>query len=178
MVEGSGHVPIGPDRVTQKQDGGVQRAPSMCWDPLVTDIAPGYDHITSALARRWRAWHGTAMLCYVTPRTHWGLPNRRRRARGPDRLQEIAAQAADLARHRPATRDARRTNSAGAATLSTGTSSSISRIDPRTRREIPRETLPADIYKRSRIPAQCCGPSTARADQITDEDAWPDWKTC
>ena len=74
MVEGPGHVPR-PDRVQREEaDGGAAR-PFYVLGPLVTDIAPGYDHITSAIGAAMAGWLGTAMLCYVTPKEHLGLPN-------------------------------------------------------------------------------------------------------
>ena len=63
-------------------------APFYVLGPLVTDIAPGYDHITSAIGAALAAWHGAAMLCYVTPKEHLGLPDAGRRAAGRDRLQD------------------------------------------------------------------------------------------
>ena len=71
---------------------------------LVTDIAPGYDHITSAIGAAMAGWHGTAMLCYVTPKEHLGLPNAEDVREGLI-AYKIAAHAADIARHRPGSRD-------------------------------------------------------------------------
>ena len=75
--------------------------------PIVTDVAPGYDHITSAIGAAMAAWYGAAMLCYVTPKEHLGLPNLDDVRQGVI-AYKIAAHAADLARHRPGARDARR----------------------------------------------------------------------
>jgi phosphomethylpyrimidine synthase len=72
--------------------------------PLVTDIAPGYDHITSAIGAAIAGWHGTAMLCYVTPKEHLGLPDAEDVRNGLI-AYKIAAHAADIARHRPGARD-------------------------------------------------------------------------
>ena len=104
MVEGPGHVPRS-DRVQREEaDGGVQRSTLLCAGPLVTDIAPGYDHITSAIGAAMAGWHGTAMLCYVTPKEHLGLPNAEDVREGLI-AYKIAAHAADIARHRPGARD-------------------------------------------------------------------------
>ena len=65
----------GPDRVQREEADGGSEAPFYVLGPLVTDIAPGYDHITSAIGAAMAGWHGTAMLCYVTPKEHLGLPN-------------------------------------------------------------------------------------------------------
>jgi phosphomethylpyrimidine synthase len=76
MVEGPGHVPM--DQIefnVRKQMEECSEAPFYVLGPLVTDIAPGYDHITSAIGAAIAGWHGTAMLCYVTPKEHLGLPN-------------------------------------------------------------------------------------------------------
>ncbi len=76
MVEGPGHVPM--DQIefnVKKQMEECSEAPFYVLGPLVTDIAPGYDHITSAIGAAMAGWHGTAMLCYVTPKEHLGLPN-------------------------------------------------------------------------------------------------------
>ena len=79
-------------------------APFYTLGPLVTDIAPGYDHITSAIGAAMIGWHGASMLCYVTPKEHLGLPNREDVKQGII-AYKIAAHAADLARHRPGARD-------------------------------------------------------------------------
>ncbi len=79
-------------------------APFYTLGPLVTDIAPGYDHITSAIGAAMIGWHGAAMLCYVTPKEHLGLPNEKDVKDGII-AYKIAAHAADLARHRPGAQD-------------------------------------------------------------------------
>src|SRR5499433_2560150 len=105
MIEGPGHVPM--DKIKEQVDKEVElcyAAPFYTLGPLVTDIAPGYDHITSAIGAAMIGWHGASMLCYVTPKEHLGLPN-------PDDVKQgviaykIAAHAADVARHRPGARD-------------------------------------------------------------------------
>jgi phosphomethylpyrimidine synthase len=104
MNEGPGHVPM--DRIKENMD--LQRdwcgeAPFYTLGPLATDIAPGYDHITSAIGGALIAWHGTAMLCYVTPREHLGLPDRDDVRAGVIACK-IAAHAADLAKGHPGAR--------------------------------------------------------------------------
>ena len=102
FIEGPGHVPI--DKIKEN----VEEEKRLCYDapfytlgPLVTDIAPGYDHITSAIGATMIGWYGTAMLCYVTPKEHLGLPNREDVKQGVIAYR-IAAHAADLAKGHPA----------------------------------------------------------------------------
>ena len=105
MVEGPGHVPM--DQIPmnmERQQKECHEAPFYLLGPLVTDIAPGYDHITSAIGGAIAAWHGAAMLCYVTPKEHLGLPNMDDVRRGVI-AHKIAAHAADIARGRPNARD-------------------------------------------------------------------------
>ena len=101
MIEGPGHVPMDQIEMNvRRQMACCGEAPFYVLGPIVTDVAPGYDHITSAIGAAMAAWYGAAMLCYVTPKEHLGLP-------GLDDVREgviaykIAAHAADLARHRP-----------------------------------------------------------------------------
>jgi phosphomethylpyrimidine synthase len=98
MVEGPGHIPLDQlEMNVRRQQEVCNQAPFYTLGPLVTDIAPGYDHITSAIGAAIVGWHGTSMLCYVTPKEHLGLPN-------PEDVKQgliayrIAAHAADLAR--------------------------------------------------------------------------------
>jgi phosphomethylpyrimidine synthase len=105
MVEGPGHVPF--DQIAmnmQKEKEWCHEAPFYILGPIVTDIAPGYDHITSAIGATMGAFSGAAMLCYVTPREHLGLPNLEDVRQGVVAYR-IAAHAADVARHRPGARD-------------------------------------------------------------------------
>ena len=100
MVEGPGHVPM--DQIAmnmEKQAVECDEAPFYVLGPLVTDIAPGYDHITSAIGAALAGWHGASMLCYVTPKEHLGLPEVEDVRQGVI-AYKIAAHAADLARHR------------------------------------------------------------------------------
>src|SRR6186713_2670042 len=105
MVEGPGHVPMDQiDMNIKRQIEVCKGAPFYVLGPLVTDVAPGYDHITSAIGAALAGWSGAAMLCYVTPKEHLGLPNREDVKQGVI-AYKIAAHAADLARHRPGAQD-------------------------------------------------------------------------
>jgi phosphomethylpyrimidine synthase len=101
MNEGPGHVPMHKIRENmEKQLEWCDEAPFYTLGPLTTDIAPGYDHITSAIGAAQIGWYGTAMLCYVTPKEHLGLPNRDDVKAGVI-AYKIAAHAADLAKGHP-----------------------------------------------------------------------------
>ena len=101
MIEGPGHVPMHKikENVDLQQEL-CHEAPFYTLGPLVTDVAPGYDHITSAIGAAMIGWFGTAMLCYVTPKEHLGLPNRDDVREGVI-AYKIAAHAADLAKGHP-----------------------------------------------------------------------------
>ncbi len=104
MIEGPGHVPM--DQIednVRRQMEWCHEAPFYVLGPVVTDVAPGYDHITSAIGASLAAWYGAAMLCYVTPKEHLGLPNLDDVRQGVI-AYKIAAHAADVARHRPGAR--------------------------------------------------------------------------
>src|SRR3546814_12570385 len=105
MIEGPGHVPL--DKIRENVD--LERewcddAPFYTLGPLTTDVAPGYDHITSAIGAATIGWYGTAMLCYVTPTEHLGLPDRDDVKQGVI-AYKIAAHAADVAQGHPPARD-------------------------------------------------------------------------
>lgn len=101
IIEGPGHVPMHKIKVNMERQLSVCReAPFYTLGPLTTDIAPGYDHITSAIGAAQIAWYGTAMICYVTPKEHLGLPNREDVRNGVI-AYKIAAHAADLAKGHP-----------------------------------------------------------------------------
>ena len=105
MIEGPGHVPL--DKIKEQVEKEVEMchgAPFYTLGPLVIDIAPGYDHITSAIGAAMIGWHGASMLCYVTPKEHLGLPNDKDVKDGII-AYKIAAHAADVARHRPGPQD-------------------------------------------------------------------------
>jgi phosphomethylpyrimidine synthase len=105
MVEGPGHVPLDQIEFNMKlQRHLCHGAPFYVLGPLVTDIFPGYDHITSAIGATSAAWHGAAMLCYVTPKEHLGLPKKEDVKQGCI-AYKIAAHAADIALGIPGTRD-------------------------------------------------------------------------
>ena len=102
FIEGPGHVPM--QKIKENLDKQIEychEAPFYTLGPLVTDVAPGYDHITSAICAAQIAWYGTAMLCYVTPKEHLGLPNKEDVREGI-MAYKIAAHAADLAKGHPA----------------------------------------------------------------------------
>src|SRR5207237_4977755 len=102
MVEGPGHIPMHQIEMNvRKQKKICGEAPFYTLGPLVTDIAPAYDHITSAIGAAMIGWFGTAMLCYVTPKEHLGLPDRNDVKDGVI-AYKIAAHAADLAKGHPA----------------------------------------------------------------------------
>ncbi len=104
MIEGPGHVPMHKIKVNmEEQLKHCHEAPFYTLGPLVTDTAPGYDHITSAIGAAMIGWYGTAMLCYVTPKEHLGLPNRKDVKDGVI-TYKIAAHAADLAKGHPGAR--------------------------------------------------------------------------
>ena len=105
MIEGPGHIPMDQIQMqVEKENEICHEAPFYTLGPLVTDFAPGYDHITSAIGAAMIGWHGASMLCYVTPKEHLGLPNREDVKQGLI-AYKIAAHAADIARHRPGARD-------------------------------------------------------------------------
>ncbi len=105
MIEGPGHIPMDQiERNIRLQMEWCDEAPFYVLGPVVTDVAPGYDHISSAIGAAMAAWYGAAMLCYVTPREHLGLPTLEDVRQGVV-AYKIAAHAADVARHRPGARD-------------------------------------------------------------------------
>jgi hypothetical protein len=105
MIEGPGHIPMDQIQMqVEKEKEMCYEAPFYTLGPLVTDFAPGYDHITSAIGAAMIGWYGASMLCYVTPKEHLGLPNREDVKAGII-AYKIAAHAADIARHRPGARD-------------------------------------------------------------------------
>ncbi len=105
MIEGPGHIPMDQIEMNvRRQMELCHEAPFYVLGPIVTDVAPGYDHITSAIGAAMAAWYGAAMLCYVTPKEHLGLPNMEDVHQGVI-AYKIAAHAADVARRRPAAQD-------------------------------------------------------------------------
>jgi phosphomethylpyrimidine synthase len=156
MVEGPGHVPL--DKIKEQVDKEVEYcfgAPFYTLGPLVTDIAPGYDHITSAIGAAMIGWHGASMLCYVTPKEHLGLPNEKDVKDGMI-AYKIAAHAADIARHRPGARDRDDAISYARYTFDWEKQFALS-LDPETARSMHDETLPDDYYKEAAF-CSMCGP--------------------
>lgn len=169
MVEGPGHVPM--DQIefnVRKQMEECSEAPFYVLGPLVTDIAPGYDHITSAIGAALAGWHGTAMLCYVTPKEHLGLPNAEDVREGLI-AYKIAAHAADIARHRPGARDRDDELSRARYAFDWNRQFQLS-LDPERARSYHDETLPADIYKQAEFCSMCGPKHCPMQTKITDED--------
>jgi phosphomethylpyrimidine synthase len=156
MIEGPGHVPM--DKIKEQVDKERElcyEAPFYTLGPLVTDIAPGYDHITSAIGAAMIGWHGAAMLCYVTPKEHLGLPNEKDVKDGII-AYKIAAHAADLARKRPGAQD--RDNALSFARYKFDWEKQFAlSLDPETARAMHDETLPDDYYKEAAF-CSMCGP--------------------
>ncbi len=156
MVEGPGHVPM--DQIAmnmEKQAIECNEAPFYVLGPLVTDIAPGYDHITSAIGAALAGWHGASMLCYVTPKEHLGLPEVEDVRQGVI-AYKIAAHAADLARHRPGARDRDDALSRARYNFNWEEQFRLS-LDPETARRMHDETLPQDAFKSAAF-CSMCGP--------------------
>ena len=156
MVEGPGHVPLDQIEMNMEQQQEVcHEAPFYVLGPLVTDIAPGYDHITSAIGAAIAGWHGAAMLCYVTPKEHLGLPERGGRQAGADRLQDRRPRR----RRRPRQPGARDRDDAlsARATRSTGSEQFALSLDPETAQAMHDETLADDYFKTAEF-CSMCGP--------------------
>ena len=132
-----------------------QEAPFYTLGPLVTDIAPGYDHITSAIGAAMIGWHGASMLCYVTPKEHLGLPNREDVKQGCI-AYKIAAHAADIARGRKGARD--RDDALSHARFNFDWERQFAlALDPETARAMHDETLPHEAFKHAEF-CSMCGP--------------------
>ena len=156
MVEGPGHIPL--DQIEMqviKEKEMCFEAPFYTLGPLVTDIAPGYDHITSAIGAAIIGWHGAAMLCYVTPKEHLGLPNLEDVKQGII-AYKIAAHAADIARHRPGARDRDDELSRARYNFDWNRQFDLS-LDPETARAMHDETLPEEGFKDAAF-CSMCGP--------------------
>jgi phosphomethylpyrimidine synthase len=130
-------------------------APFYVLGPLVTDIAPGYDHITSAIGAALAGWSGAAMLCYVTPKEHLGLPEADDVRQGVI-AYKIAAHAADLARHRPRARERDDALSKARFEFDWKEQFRLS-LDPETAQRMHDETLPQDTFKSAHF-CSMCGP--------------------
>ena len=156
MVEGPGHVPMQLIKANMdKQLAECGEAPFYTLGPLTTDIAPGYDHITSAIGAAMIGWYGTAMLCYVTPKEHLGLPNRQD-VRDGIMAYRIAAHAADLAKGHPGAQV--RDNALSKARFEFRWEDQFHLgLDPEKAREFHDETLPKDAHKSAHF-CSMCGP--------------------
>ncbi|OGI19009.1 MAG: phosphomethylpyrimidine synthase [Candidatus Melainabacteria bacterium RIFCSPHIGHO2_02_FULL_34_12] len=156
MVEGPGHVPMDQiDMNVQKQIEECYEAPFYVLGPLVTDIAPGYDHITSAIGAALAGWSGAAMLCYVTPKEHLGLPNPED-VRAGIIAYKIAAHAADIARHRPGVTQRDDELSKARYAFDWKKQFELS-LDPDRAHEYHDETLPNEYFKSAEF-CSMCGP--------------------
>lgn len=156
MIEGPGHVPMHMIKENMdKQLKECHEAPFYTLGPLTTDIAPGYDHITSAIGAAMIGWFGTAMLCYVTPKEHLGLPNKKDVKDGVI-TYKIAAHAADLAKGHPGAQY--RDNALSKARFEFRWEDQFNlSLDPDTAREFHDETLPAEGAKIAHF-CSMCGP--------------------
>jgi phosphomethylpyrimidine synthase len=156
MIEGPGHVPMQLIKENMdKQLAHCDEAPFYTLGPLTTDIAPGYDHITSAIGAAMIGWFGTAMLCYVTPKEHLGLPNKKDVKDGVI-TYKIAAHAADLAKGHPGAQY--RDNALSKARFEFRWQDQFNlSLDPDTAREFHDETLPAEGAKVAHF-CSMCGP--------------------
>ena len=157
MCEGPGHVPMHMIKENMdKQLEWCHEAPFYTLGPLTTDIAPGYDHITSAIGAAMIGWYGTAMLCYVTPKEHLGLPNKNDVREGVI-AYKIAAHAADLAKGHPAAQ--RRDNALSKARFEFRWEDQFAlALDPERAQEYHDETLPQDSAKTAHF-CSMCGPN-------------------
>jgi len=166
MIEGPGHVPMHKIKINmEKQLKECGEAPFYTLGPLTTDIAPGYDHITSAIGAAMIGWYGTAMLCYVTPKEHLGLPDREDVKTGVIAYR-IAAHAADLAKGHPAARI--RDDALSRARFDFRWEDQFNLgLDPDTARKFHDETLPKDSHKVAHF-CSMCGPKFCSM-QITQD---------
>lgn len=156
MIEGPGHVPM--HMIKENMDLQLEvckEAPFYTLGPLTTDIAPGYDHITSAIGAAMIGWYGTAMLCYVTPKEHLGLPNKKDVKDGII-TYKIAAHAADLAKGHPGAQV--RDNALSKARFEFRWNDQFNlSLDPDTARSMHDETLPKETHKSAHF-CSMCGP--------------------
>ena len=181
MIEGPGHVPM--QLIKENMDLELKHcydAPFYTLGPLTTDIAPGYDHITSAIGAAMIGWFGCAMLCYVTPKEHLGLPNKKDVKDGVI-AYKIAAHAADLAKGHPGAQERDNVVSKARFEFRWEDQFNLS-LDPETAREFHDETLPQEGAKQAHF-CSMCGPHFcsmkitedvrryAREKGVTDEDA-------
>ncbi len=168
MVEGPGHIPLDQlEMNVAKQQEICHQAPFYTLGPLVTDIAPGYDHITSAIGAAVVGWHGTSMLCYVTPKEHLGLPNAEDVKQGLIAYR-IAAHAADLARGNKRAAESDRELSKARFSFDWQRQFELS-IDPETAQAMHDETLSDDYFKTAEF-CSMCGPKYCPMHNFKDID--------
>ncbi|WP_276528565.1 phosphomethylpyrimidine synthase ThiC [Symmachiella dynata] len=156
MIEGPGHVPM--DQIPMNMERQIEvchGAPFYVLGPLVIDISPGYDHISSAIGAAIAGQHGASMLCYVTPKEHLGLPDAKDVREGVI-AYKIAAHAADVARHRPGARDRDDALSKARYEFDWNRQFELS-LDPERAREMHDETLPQETFKSAKF-CSMCGP--------------------
>jgi phosphomethylpyrimidine synthase len=156
MIEGPGHIPFHEIEMNVKKEMEIcHEAPFYVLGPLVTDVAPGYDHITSAIGATMAGYAGAAMLCYVTPREHLGLPDRDDVRQGVI-AYKIAAHAADIARGRKGARDRDDALSKARFDFDWNRQFELS-LDPERARALHDETLPQEVFKSASF-CSMCGP--------------------
>src|SRR5438477_12869376 len=166
MIEGPGHVPMHKIKENmERQLATCGEAPFYTLGPLATDIAPGYDHITSAIGAAMIGWFGTAMLCYVTPKEHLGLPDRDDVKAGVI-AHKIAAHAADLAKGHPGAQHRDDALSKARFEFRWQDQFHLS-LDPDTAKDFHDETLPAAAAKGAHF-CSMCGPKFCSM-KITEE---------
>jgi phosphomethylpyrimidine synthase len=168
MIEGPGHVPMDQlQENVRRQQEVCHEAPFYTLGPLVTDIAPGYDHITSAIGAAIVGWHGTSMLCYVTPKEHLGLPNADDVKQGLIAYR-IAAHAADLARGNRQAAKWDRSLSEARFAFDWRRQFDLA-LDPDTARAMHDETLGDDYFKTAEF-CSMCGPRYCPMHNFRDVD--------
>ena len=166
MVEGPGHIPMDQiDMNVKRQMQVCDEAPFYVLGPLVTDFAPGYDHMTSMIGAALAGWSGAAMLCYVTPKEHLGLPEQEDVKQGVI-AYKIAAHSADIARQRKGARDRDDALSRARFAFDWNEQFRLS-LDPDTARRMHDETLPQDTFKSAHF-CSMCGPKYCSM-KITEE---------
>jgi phosphomethylpyrimidine synthase len=180
MIEGPGHVPFDQIEMNVKKEMELcHEAPFYVLGPLVTDIAPGYDHITSAIGATMAGTAGAAMLCYVTPKEHLGLPNEDDVRQGLI-AYKIAAHASDVARHRPGARDRDDALSRARYAFDWKEQFRLS-LDPETAQAMHDETLPDEYFKSAEFCSMCgpkfCSMHINRAVQEFNKQVEEDKKT-
>jgi phosphomethylpyrimidine synthase len=154
MIEGPGHIPMHEIEMNMKKERELcDDAPFYVLGPVVTDIAPGYDHITSAIGGAMAAFYGAAMLCYVTPKEHLGLPDEDDVREGVV-ASKIAAHAADVALGKPGARD--RDDAMARARFAFDWEAQFGlALDGDRAREMHDETLPDVAYKHAQYCSMC-----------------------